>query len=96
VRLLSEERTLSATLGEPYRDYMRRTKRLVPGCGEPRTAQAWAPDGPCYHSRSRFSPVLGRFLCPFARFMGLTGLLNDTTRESAKQRESTSVSEADV
>jgi len=31
VRLLSEERTLSATLGEPYSDYMRRTKRLVPG-----------------------------------------------------------------
>ena len=31
VRLLAEERTLAATLGEPYRDYMARTHRLVPG-----------------------------------------------------------------
>lgn len=30
VRLLSEERTLSAELGEPYREYMGRTWRLVP------------------------------------------------------------------
>ena len=30
IRLLSEERQLSASLGEPYRDYMRRTWRLVP------------------------------------------------------------------
>lgn len=30
-RLLSEERALSAALGEPYRRYMTRTNRLVPG-----------------------------------------------------------------
>jgi protein-S-isoprenylcysteine O-methyltransferase len=30
VRLLSEERTLSAELGEPYREYMARTWRLLP------------------------------------------------------------------
>jgi protein-S-isoprenylcysteine O-methyltransferase Ste14 len=31
LRLLSEERILATELGEPYRDYMRRTRRLVPG-----------------------------------------------------------------
>jgi protein-S-isoprenylcysteine O-methyltransferase Ste14 len=31
LRLLAEERTLADQLGAPYRDYMRRTKRLVPG-----------------------------------------------------------------
>jgi protein-S-isoprenylcysteine O-methyltransferase Ste14 len=31
VRLLSEERVLAAELGEPYRAYMRRTRRLIPG-----------------------------------------------------------------
>jgi protein-S-isoprenylcysteine O-methyltransferase Ste14 len=31
LRLLSEERVLSEQLGEPYRAYMRRTKRLIPG-----------------------------------------------------------------
>jgi protein-S-isoprenylcysteine O-methyltransferase Ste14 len=31
LRLLSEERTLAAELGDPYREYMTRTKRLVPG-----------------------------------------------------------------
>jgi protein-S-isoprenylcysteine O-methyltransferase Ste14 len=31
VRLLSEERILVAELGEPYRAYMGRTKRLIPG-----------------------------------------------------------------
>jgi protein-S-isoprenylcysteine O-methyltransferase Ste14 len=31
VRLLGEERVLAEQLGEPYRAYMRRTKRLVPG-----------------------------------------------------------------
>jgi protein-S-isoprenylcysteine O-methyltransferase Ste14 len=31
VRLLSEERTLAAELGEPYRAYMTRTRRLIPG-----------------------------------------------------------------
>ena len=31
IRLLSEERTLAAELGEPYRAYMTRTKRLIPG-----------------------------------------------------------------
>jgi protein-S-isoprenylcysteine O-methyltransferase Ste14 len=31
IRLLSEERVLAAELGEPYRAYMTRTKRLVPG-----------------------------------------------------------------
>jgi protein-S-isoprenylcysteine O-methyltransferase Ste14 len=31
IRLLSEERTLAAELGEPYRAYATRTKRLVPG-----------------------------------------------------------------
>ena len=31
IRLLSEERTLAEQLGEPYRAYMTRTKRLVPG-----------------------------------------------------------------
>jgi protein-S-isoprenylcysteine O-methyltransferase Ste14 len=31
LRLLHEERVLSERLGEPYRSYMRRTKRLVPG-----------------------------------------------------------------
>jgi protein-S-isoprenylcysteine O-methyltransferase Ste14 len=30
-RLLHEERVLAERLGEPYRSYMRRTKRLVPG-----------------------------------------------------------------
>jgi protein-S-isoprenylcysteine O-methyltransferase Ste14 len=30
-RLLAEERVLAAELGEPYREYMRRTWRLVPG-----------------------------------------------------------------
>jgi protein-S-isoprenylcysteine O-methyltransferase Ste14 len=30
VRLLGEERTLAAELGAPYRDYMRRTWRLIP------------------------------------------------------------------
>jgi protein-S-isoprenylcysteine O-methyltransferase len=30
-RLLTEERILARELGEPYRAYMRRTKRLVPG-----------------------------------------------------------------
>jgi protein-S-isoprenylcysteine O-methyltransferase Ste14 len=31
LRLLSEERTLARELGEPYRAYMRRTDRLIPG-----------------------------------------------------------------
>jgi protein-S-isoprenylcysteine O-methyltransferase len=31
IRLLSEERVLARELGEPYRAYMGRTKRLVPG-----------------------------------------------------------------
>ena len=31
VRLLSEERVLARELGEPYRAYMRRTHRLIPG-----------------------------------------------------------------
>jgi protein-S-isoprenylcysteine O-methyltransferase Ste14 len=31
VRLLHEERVLASELGEPYRSYMRRTWRLVPG-----------------------------------------------------------------
>ena len=31
LRLLHEERVLAEELGEPYRDYMRRTRRLVPG-----------------------------------------------------------------
>jgi protein-S-isoprenylcysteine O-methyltransferase Ste14 len=31
LRLRHEERVLSEQLGEPYRSYMRRTKRLVPG-----------------------------------------------------------------
>jgi protein-S-isoprenylcysteine O-methyltransferase Ste14 len=31
LRLLSEERTLAERLGEPYRAYMARTNRLVPG-----------------------------------------------------------------
>ena len=31
LRLLHEERVLAEQLGEPYRAYMRRTKRLVPG-----------------------------------------------------------------
>jgi protein-S-isoprenylcysteine O-methyltransferase Ste14 len=31
LRLLSEERVLARELGEPYRDYMRRTDRLIPG-----------------------------------------------------------------
>ena len=31
LRLLSEERVLAVELGEPYREYMLRTKRLVPG-----------------------------------------------------------------
>lgn len=31
LRLAQEERVLSAELGEPYRAYMRRTRRLVPG-----------------------------------------------------------------
>jgi protein-S-isoprenylcysteine O-methyltransferase Ste14 len=30
IRLLSEERTLAAELGQPYREYMNRTWRLVP------------------------------------------------------------------
>jgi protein-S-isoprenylcysteine O-methyltransferase len=30
-RLVTEERVLAAELGEPYRAYMRRTRRLVPG-----------------------------------------------------------------
>lgn len=30
-RLLHEEQVLSAELGEPYRAYMRRTRRLIPG-----------------------------------------------------------------
>jgi protein-S-isoprenylcysteine O-methyltransferase Ste14 len=30
-RLLGEERVLVSDLGEPYRDYMGRTKRLIPG-----------------------------------------------------------------
>jgi len=30
-RLLHEERVLAAELGEPYRAYMRRTRRLIPG-----------------------------------------------------------------
>ena len=29
-RIIVEERALVATLGEPYRDYMRRTKRIIP------------------------------------------------------------------
>jgi protein-S-isoprenylcysteine O-methyltransferase Ste14 len=31
VRLLSEEQTLARELGEPYREYMKRTDRLIPG-----------------------------------------------------------------
>jgi protein-S-isoprenylcysteine O-methyltransferase Ste14 len=31
IRLLGEERVLATALGEPYRAYMTRTKRLVPG-----------------------------------------------------------------
>jgi protein-S-isoprenylcysteine O-methyltransferase Ste14 len=31
IRLLSEERVLARELGEPYREYMTRTRRLVPG-----------------------------------------------------------------
>jgi protein-S-isoprenylcysteine O-methyltransferase Ste14 len=31
LRLRSEERVLATQLGEPYRDYMRRTRRLIPG-----------------------------------------------------------------
>ena len=31
LRLLHEERVLAAELGEPYRAYMRRTRRLIPG-----------------------------------------------------------------
>ena len=31
LRLLSEERVLGAELGRPYREYMARTKRLIPG-----------------------------------------------------------------
>jgi protein-S-isoprenylcysteine O-methyltransferase len=31
IRLLHEERVLAAQLGEPYRSYMGRTKRLIPG-----------------------------------------------------------------
>ena len=31
IRLLHEERVLASELGEPYRTYMRRTRRLVPG-----------------------------------------------------------------
>ncbi len=31
IRLLAEERVLAAELGDPYRDYMARTRRLVPG-----------------------------------------------------------------
>jgi protein-S-isoprenylcysteine O-methyltransferase Ste14 len=31
VRLLSEERVLAAEIGDPYREYMTRTRRLVPG-----------------------------------------------------------------
>jgi protein-S-isoprenylcysteine O-methyltransferase Ste14 len=31
LRLLSEERTLVAELGDPYREYMRDTDRLIPG-----------------------------------------------------------------
>jgi protein-S-isoprenylcysteine O-methyltransferase Ste14 len=31
VRLLHEERVLAVELGEPYRSYMRRTRRLIPG-----------------------------------------------------------------
>jgi protein-S-isoprenylcysteine O-methyltransferase Ste14 len=31
LRLLAEERVLAVELGEPYRDYMRRSARLVPG-----------------------------------------------------------------
>ena len=29
-RIAVEERALVAALGDPYRDYMRRTKRLIP------------------------------------------------------------------
>jgi protein-S-isoprenylcysteine O-methyltransferase Ste14 len=29
-RVAVEERALTATLGEPYRDYMQRTKRFIP------------------------------------------------------------------
>jgi protein-S-isoprenylcysteine O-methyltransferase Ste14 len=31
IRLLQEERVLAEQLGEPYRAYMRRTRRLIPG-----------------------------------------------------------------
>lgn len=31
IRLRSEERTLADQLGEPYRAYMTRTRRLIPG-----------------------------------------------------------------
>jgi protein-S-isoprenylcysteine O-methyltransferase Ste14 len=31
IRLLHEERVLAGELGEPYRTYMRRTRRLIPG-----------------------------------------------------------------
>lgn len=31
IRLLTEERVLARELGEPYRDYMARTRRLIPG-----------------------------------------------------------------
>ena len=31
LRLSHEERVLERELGDPYRDYMRRTRRLVPG-----------------------------------------------------------------
>ena len=60
IRLLHEERVLPANLGEPYRDYMRRTKRLVPASG--RQAARHAPAT----IRGRFQPWLkARF---FARW----------------------------
>lgn len=31
IRLLHEEKVLAAQLGDPYRSYMRRTRRLIPG-----------------------------------------------------------------
>ncbi len=31
IRLLTEERVLARELGEPYREYMKRTDRLIPG-----------------------------------------------------------------
>jgi protein-S-isoprenylcysteine O-methyltransferase Ste14 len=34
-RIGVEETELTRVLGDPYRDYRDRTKRLIPACGEP-------------------------------------------------------------